>query len=89
MFENKPSKNPLGFVVVKPTLIFSEIVERQLPMKSYFIMELERIFTPISVTEALYKYVLTLRLQFIYYKTRNVPSAQIGPLNAVQRQSHE
>lgn len=48
MLENKPRRKPLGFVVVKPTLIFSDIVDRQLPMKSYLIIELGLMLTPIS-----------------------------------------
>lgn len=48
MLENIPSKNPFGFVVVKPTLIFSLKVDRKEPIKSYFIMELCLKLTPIS-----------------------------------------
>lgn len=50
MLEKNPRRKPLGLVVVKPTLMFSAIVDRQEPMKSYLMMELGRIFTPISVT---------------------------------------
>lgn len=49
MFEAKPSRKPCGFVVVNPTRIFSEIVERQLPKKSYLTEELDRKLTPISI----------------------------------------
>lgn len=48
MLEKKPSKKPLGLVVVKPTRMFSVMVDLQLPMKSYLMMELGRMFTPIS-----------------------------------------
>jgi hypothetical protein len=46
--ENKPSRKPLGFVVVNPTLIFSAMVDRHDPMKSYLIIEEGRKLTPIS-----------------------------------------
>lgn len=48
MFDENPNKKPCGLVVVKPTRIFSAIVERQLPKKSYLTEELERKLTPIS-----------------------------------------
>lgn len=49
MSENSPSKNPFGLVVVKPTLIFSDIVDLQFPSKSYLIIELALRLTPISI----------------------------------------
>lgn len=48
MLDEKPSRKPCGFVVVKPTRMLSAIVERQDPKKSYFTKELERRLTPIS-----------------------------------------
>lgn len=48
MLEKKPSRKPLGLVVVKPTLMFSAMVDLQLPMKSYLMIELALMFTPIS-----------------------------------------
>lgn len=48
ILENNPKRKPFGFVVVKPTRIFSLIVDLQLPIKSYLIIELGRMFTPIS-----------------------------------------
>lgn len=53
MFENSPSKNPLGFVVVKPTRMFSDIVDLHIPSKSYLIIEFALRLTPIS--KILYK----------------------------------
>lgn len=49
IFDVNPSKNPLGLVVVNPTRMCSAMVERHDPRKSYFIIELGRRFTPISV----------------------------------------
>lgn len=49
MFENNPSKNPFGLVVVKPTRMFSDIVDLHIPSKSYLIIELALRFTPISI----------------------------------------
>lgn len=49
MLEEKPSKKPWGFVVVKPTRMLSAMVERQEPKKSYLTEELDRRLTPISV----------------------------------------
>lgn len=51
MLELKPSKNPFWFVVVKPTRIFSAIVERHDPKKSYLMIESDRKLTPISSVE--------------------------------------
>lgn len=51
MDENNPSKNPFGLVVVKPTLMFSDIVDLHIPSKSYLIIELAFRFTPISKTD--------------------------------------
>lgn len=48
IFENSPSKNPFGFVVVKPTRMFSDIVDLHIPSKSYRIIEFALRFTPIS-----------------------------------------
>jgi len=48
IFEKSPSRNPFGLVVVKPTLIFSDIVDLHIPSKSYLIIELALRFTPIS-----------------------------------------
>lgn len=48
MFEKNPSKNPFGLVVVKPTLMFSDIVDLHIPSNSYLIIELALRFTPIS-----------------------------------------
>lgn len=48
MLEKSPSKNPLGLVVVKPTLMFSDIVDLHIPSNSYLIIELALRFTPIS-----------------------------------------
>jgi len=47
-FEENPSRKPLGMVVVKPTRMFSAIVDRKEPSNSYRIIELERKLTPIS-----------------------------------------
>lgn len=90
IFDENPSKKPFGFVVVKPTRIFSAIVERQLPKKSYLIEELDRIFTPISILK--YK-ESAMNYQNVIVRNDNraigkyKPSAQMGPLNALQRQS--
>lgn len=46
--EYRPSKKPLGLVVVKPTLIFSDMVDLHIPSKVYLIIELALRFTPIS-----------------------------------------
>lgn len=51
MFDENPNKKPCGLVVVKPTRIFSAMVDRQLPKKSYLTEELERKLTPISENE--------------------------------------
>lgn len=48
IFEKSPSRNPFGLVVVKPTLMFSDIVDLHIPSKSYLIIELALRFTPIS-----------------------------------------
>lgn len=48
MFDENPNKNPFGLVVVNPTRILSAIVDRHDPWKSYFTIELDRKFTPIS-----------------------------------------
>lgn len=60
MLEKNPRRKPLGLVVVNPTRMFSAIVDRHEPMKSYLMMELGRMFTPISVT--VHRFVL------IYYQ---------------------
>lgn len=49
IFDENPRRKPFGFVVVNPTRIFSAMVDLQLPMKSYLIMDSGRILTPISV----------------------------------------
>lgn len=56
IFDAKWSRNPCGFVVVKPMRIFSAIVERQLPRKSYFNAEFDRKLTPISISKKRKKY---------------------------------
>lgn len=48
MLDEKPRRKPCGLVVVKPTRIFSAIVDLHDPKKSYFTDELERRLTPIS-----------------------------------------
>jgi len=52
IFEKSPSRNPFGLVVVKPTLMFSDIVDLHIPSKSYLIIELALRFTPISKNDA-------------------------------------
>jgi hypothetical protein len=49
IFDENPRRKPFGLVVVNPTRIFSAMVDLQLPMKSYFMMDSGRMFTPISV----------------------------------------
>lgn len=49
ILEENPRRKPLGFVVVKPTRIFSAIVDRKEPSKSYLMIELARKLTPISI----------------------------------------
>jgi len=51
IFEKSPSKNPFGLVVVKPTLMFSDIVDLHIPSKSYLIIELALRLTPISIND--------------------------------------
>lgn len=48
MLELNPRRKPFWFVVVKPTRIFSAIVERHEPRKSYLMIESDLKFTPIS-----------------------------------------
>lgn len=68
---------------MKPTRILSRIVERNEPRKSYLMNELERRLTPISEGKiVLLKNNSTDNNYFI-----NIPSAQIGPLNALHLQS--
>lgn len=57
MFDEKPSRKPCGFVVVKPTRILSAIVDLHEPKKSYLTDELDRRLTPISKNE---NYVLII-----------------------------
>ena len=49
IFDENPRRKPFGLVVVKPTRIFSAIVDLQLPMKSYLMMDSGLMLTPISV----------------------------------------
>jgi len=51
IFDENPRRKPFGLVVVKPTRIFSDMVDLQLPMKSYLIMDSGLMLTPISVEE--------------------------------------
>lgn len=48
IFDEKPTRKPFGLVVVKPTRMLSEIVDRHEPRKSYLTNDDERILTPIS-----------------------------------------
>jgi hypothetical protein len=51
IFEENPRRKPFGLVVVKPTRIFSAMVDLQLPMKSYLMMDSGLMLTPISVEQ--------------------------------------
>ena len=51
IFDENPRRKPFGLVVVKPTRIFSAMVDLQLPMKSYLIMDSGLMLTPISVEQ--------------------------------------
>jgi hypothetical protein len=49
IFDENPRRKPFGLVVVNPTRIFSAMVDLQLPMKSYLMMDSGLMLTPISV----------------------------------------
>lgn len=49
IFDENPRRKPFGLVVVNPTRIFSDIVDLQLPIKSYLMIDSGRMLTPISV----------------------------------------
>lgn len=75
IFEEKPSRKPCGFVVVNPTRIFSAIVERQLPKKSYFTEELDRKFTPISILwQQKCKMFITMKIIVVCDKLKKIIS---------------
>jgi hypothetical protein len=59
IFDENPRRKPFGLVVVKPTRIFSAMVDLQLPMKSYLIMDSGLMLTPISVQQSKFEEVST------------------------------
>lgn len=58
IFDENPRRKPFGLVVVNPTRIFSDMVDLQLPIKSYLIIDSGRMLTPISVENRIFQIVI-------------------------------
>lgn len=70
IFDENPRRKPFGLVVVNPTRIFSAMVDLQLPMKSYLMMDSGRMFTPISVEYR--KFTQHFSIQFLSRNNLNM-----------------
>lgn len=69
IFENSPRRKPFGWVVVKPTRIYSFKVDLHEPGNSYRIIELSFMVTPISAASHSQDY-----FEFWYVKMRSYDS---------------
>ncbi|KAH1012144.1 hypothetical protein HUJ05_011354 [Dendroctonus ponderosae] len=84
ILEKNPNRKPLGLVVVNPTRMCSEIVERHEPSKMYFTAELAFMCTPISSAhiEPCSQNAGRLALTSVYQPNHRIPIA-IAPFGGI------